>query len=325
MFWVWASLLAAAVTLEPDRIDMSVSKINNTTYRSLEGLVSKDSYSLVKTKDLGDFPSESKCTLLSCFTKKKSIFNDEYINLLETREAYTGYKTNTGSAEIWRKIWEISREDTLLPTLVSGLQFSILTHLSSFHRNFFGTYLPNPVLFRKRFRDNHRLNFYLTYFLVRSCVGNIDVDQSELSGGLSSIIHAIRAQGSTNWVIQPVDLEKSIQRVDEMIRLLKYVNCEKCQLWGTIQLKGLRAALKVFSGSTDLESLERFFLVNFFMRLSVSVRENIKLRSYRAPLLVTASLYWLEMLSSAASLLMIFLVSRARSKFKSRIALKSCM
>ncbi|AFM98063.1 hypothetical protein EHEL_040100 [Encephalitozoon hellem ATCC 50504] len=325
MLWILSVLLDIIVALKLDSIDRSVSRVNNTTYKNLEALVSKDSYSLVKTKDLGEFHSKSKCTLLSCLVKKKSIFNEEHINLLEIREAYTGFKTGDGSAKIWKKIWEISNEDPLLPTLVSGLQFSILTHLSSFHKKFFGTYFPNPTLFGKRFQDKHRLNFYLTYLLVRNCVGSITIGEREMDEGLSIITQTIKSQGSTDWVKQSVDLEKTIQRVEEMARLLKHINCEKCQLWGTIQLNGLRAALKVFSGSTNLERLERFFLINLFMRLSVSVRENIKLRRYRIPLLVTASLYWVEILSFVTSLMAIFLMSRIRNKFKSRIALKSCM
>ncbi|AFN82783.1 endoplasmic reticulum membrane-associated oxidoreductin [Encephalitozoon romaleae SJ-2008] len=325
MIWTSAMLLATIMASISDRVDLSISKINSTTYRNLEKLVSKDSYSLVRTKDLGEFHSKSKCTLLSCLITKKSIFNEEYINLLEIREAYTGFKTGDGSAEIWRRIWEISNEDPLLPILVSGLQFSILTHLSAFHKKFFGTYLPNPTLFQKRFQDKHRLNFYLTYLLVRNCVGNITIDEQEMDEGLSAVIQTIKFQGSTNWVTQSVDLEKTIQRVEEMARLLKHISCEKCQLWGTIQLKGLRAALRVFSGSTNLERLERFFLINLFMRLSVSVKENIRLRRYRAPFLATVALYWMEILSFATSLLMIFLVSKIRNKFKSRITLKSCM
>ncbi|ADM11303.1 endoplasmic reticulum membrane-associated oxidoreductin [Encephalitozoon intestinalis ATCC 50506] len=325
MLWTLGTLLITIAALNPDQIDLSISRVNNTTYRTLEKLVSKDSYSLVKTKDLGEFSSPSKCTLLSCLIKKSSIFNEEYINLLEVKEAYTGYKTNDGSAETWRKIWEISGEDSLLPTLVSGLQFSIFTHLSSFHKKFFTVYFPNPALFHKKFQDKHRLNFYLTYLLLRNCVGGIDMDCPEMDKDLLDVVQTIRAQGSTNWVRQTLDLEKTIQRVDKMIDLLKNINCEKCQLWGTIQLKGLRAALKVFSGSSNLDNLERFFLANLFMRLSVSVRENIKLRRYKFPLLVSVSLYWMEILSFATSFLIILLVSRVRNKFKSKIALKSCM
>lgn len=307
------SLVAAS---HPDHIDTSVLAINATTYRALEALASSTIYSLVRTKDLGSFAPPARCTLFSCLVKRTSIFDEEYIDLLKTREAYTAYKSNRGSGEAWRKIWEISSRDSLLPTLVSGLQFSILTHLCSFHRRFLGTYLPNPLLFLRRFRDPHRLNFHLTYLLVRSCVGTMEADPD-----LQGVARTIAAQGL--WIPRDVDLSESIRRIDEMVGLLRHVDCEKCQLWGTIQLKGLRAALKVASGA-PLDGLERFFLVNLFMRLSVSVRESIKLRRFWAPRLATAALYWVEVLSLAASVAAILLARGIHRRLKSKVALKSC-
>lgn len=300
-----------------DGVDRYIRKINRETYKHLEKVCKDTSYSLVKAKDVEGLVNR-KCGLLSCMIRRRSIFGDEYINLLEVREEYTGYKD--GSAEIWRKMGEIAREDPLLLVLLSGIRYSISTHLCSFHRRFLGTYASNPSLFLRKYDDSHRTNFYLTYIIVRECVGNIDVKNMRGTNvELERVVSHIRSHSDFGQAVHHgMKSDESIRRVERIIELLSLVDCERCQLWGRIQLEGLKTSLKILGDVSDITDDERFFIVNLFMRLSVSVEENIRLREYRVPYLMVFPLYWMEISSLLISCLVISIAGSRSRKMRTR-------
>lgn len=297
-----------------DDIDRSVRRVDSRTHEDLNRVTDDSMYSMLRTEDIRGLRFKSKCGLLSCLVRRHSIFGEKYINLLEVREAYTGYRNR--SAEVWRRIGEVAREDRLLSVLLSGIHYSVSTHISSFYRRFFTTYIPNPSLFLRRFSNSYRMNFYFTYMFVRQCVGSIELEEtSDVDRVLLRIIRRIREDGNRDLTegLQ-VDVDGSIRRVEEIIGLLGHVDCEKCQVWGKIQFEGLKTSLRILRGPCNIADGERFFIVNLLMRLSVSVRENIRLREYRAPCLMFVPLYWLEILVLAISVVVLVYGARYRTK-----------
>lgn len=148
--------------------------------------------------------------IVSCLTKRYSIFGEEYINLLEVRGSYTGYKN--GSADVWRMMDEIVKTDPLLTILLSGIRYSISTHLCLFYRDFFGMHVSNPSLFLKRFDDSHRIKFYPVYILVRRCVGYMTLDSVlGVNGELLKMIEYINKKDHFATIEYPlVDMDRSI-------------------------------------------------------------------------------------------------------------------
>lgn len=70
--------------------------------------------------------------------------------------------------------------------------------------------------------------------------------------------------------------EEFVTPLSQAIQYLACLSCQKCRLWGTIQLKGMRAAIRAVHGA-ELSEAEIFFLVNALRRLSVSEVESRRL------------------------------------------------
>lgn len=301
-------LLMAMISADAaDDIDRLMASINRETHQSLAGLARSSAYSVLRTESLGVHAPLERCGLLSCMVGRQSIFGEECINLLEVGEGYTGY--SAGSADVWRRMAEIAQDDPLVSAVLSGVHYSVSTHISAFYKRLLGMHLPNPRLFMKRYRNLYRMNFYLTYILVRESLGRISPGDSD--AGLEGIAASIR-DSRFRWDIHAEGLDESVRRVEEILVLMDNLKCERCVLWGKIQFKGLRAALKILGGEAAAD--ERLFLVNLFMRLSTSVVENIRLREYRMPRLMLVPLFWMEILVLAIATAGIFLVSRLRGR-----------
>ncbi|KHN69867.1 hypothetical protein M896_040610 [Ordospora colligata OC4] len=300
-----------------DSTDKHIQSINQSTYTRLRSLVSKQQYSLLRVSEIPK-PSlnEPKCTLLSCLAEKHSVLDGEYVNLLHQTEAYTGY--NGSASQVWQMLWRIASQDEFLNIALSGIQFSITTHLCAFHKQFLRWYVPNPSLFIKRFKNIYRLKLYLTYMLVRKAVGSIIMDTNDNQYSETELVEIIKSINSTeiNWRHIPKDIDATLHRIDEMINTLAGLGCEKCRIWGTVQFRGLEVALKIMSGTYTVSVREKMFIMNLFMRLSVSVLNCIKLREYIAPRAMNVLLHWKEMALFATSYSLVAFALRLKKRLK---------
>ncbi|KAK6132439.1 hypothetical protein DH2020_033816 [Rehmannia glutinosa] len=240
-----------------------------------------------------------------------------YVNLQLNPERYTGY-TGPSARRIWDAIYsencpkytsgEICQEKRVLYKLISGLHSSISIHIAADYlldeaKNMWGR---NPELMYDRvlrYPDRVR-NLYFTFMFVLRAVTKAAnyLEQAEYDTG--SVEEDLKAQSLMRQMLYnpklqaacplPFDeaklwqgkggpeLKLEIQKQFKNISaLMDCVGCEKCRLWGKLQVLGLGTALKILfsvdgknypNESLQLQRNEVIALVNLLHRLSESVK-----------------------------------------------------
>ncbi|XP_057460670.1 endoplasmic reticulum oxidoreductin-1-like [Actinidia eriantha] len=246
-----------------------------------------------------------------------------YVNLQLNPERYTGY-VGPSTRRIWDAIYsencpkyssgEVCQEKKVLYKLISGLHSSISIHIASDYlldesTNLWGENLElihDRVL---RYPDRVR-NMYFTFlFVLRAVAKAADyLEQAEYDTG--NHLEDLKAQSLMRQLVNnpklqaacplPFDeaklwqgqsgpeLKQQIQKQFKNISaLMDCVGCEKCRLWGKLQVLGLGTALKIlFSVNGQnypdqilhLQRNEVIALVNLLNRLSESVKLVHKMR-----------------------------------------------
>ncbi|OAY25179.1 endoplasmic reticulum oxidoreductin-1 [Manihot esculenta] len=240
-----------------------------------------------------------------------------YVNLQLNPEQYTGY-SGPSARRIWDAIYsencpkypseELCQEERILYKLISGLHSSISIHIADRYlldesKNLWGrndTLMYDRVV---RYPDRVR-NLYFTYlFVLRAVMKAADyLEQAEYDTGNPTEdlkAHSLMRQLLYNPKLQaacplPFDeaklwkgqrgpeLKQKIQgEFRNISALMDCIGCEKCRLWGKLQVLGLGTALKIlFSdngwdhlGQTlQLQRNEVIALMNLLNRLSESVK-----------------------------------------------------
>ncbi|KAJ6724271.1 ENDOPLASMIC RETICULUM OXIDOREDUCTIN-2 [Salix viminalis] len=240
-----------------------------------------------------------------------------YVNLLLNPERYTGY-VGSSARRIWDAVYsencpkypsgEICQEKKVLYKLISGLHSSISIHIAADYlldesTNKWG---QNPELMYDRvlrYPDRVR-NLYFTFlFVLRAVTKAADyLEQAEYDTGnhtedlktqslVRQLLHNPKLQAACPlpfdeaelWQGQSgPELKLQIQKQFRNISaLMDCVGCEKCRLWGKLQVLGLGTALKILfsvdgqnqlSESLQLQRNEVIALVNLLNRLSESIK-----------------------------------------------------
>ncbi|KAG5545915.1 hypothetical protein RHGRI_018170 [Rhododendron griersonianum] len=240
-----------------------------------------------------------------------------YVNLQLNPERYTGY-VGPSAGRIWEAIYsencpkyssgEICQEKKALYKLISGLHSSISIHIAADYlldesTNLWGKNLElmhDRVL---RYPDRVR-NLYFTFlFVLRAVTKAADyLEQAEYDTG--NLAEDLKAQSLMRQLLYnpklqaacplPFDeaklwqgqsgpeLKQQIQKQFKNISaLMDCVGCEKCRLWGKLQVLGLGTALKILfsvNGQNQprqilhLQRNEVIALINLLNRLSESVK-----------------------------------------------------
>ncbi|KAJ7561804.1 hypothetical protein O6H91_03G041800 [Diphasiastrum complanatum] len=240
-----------------------------------------------------------------------------YVNLLLNPERYTGY-TGTSAQRIWKAIYEENcfkdgqndscTERRVFYKLISGLHASISTHIAVEYlldeqSNHWG---PNiPLFYERVLKFPERVqNLYFTYlFILRAVTKAADfLSQADYNTGndiednetLSLILKILRSKTLQEACPMPFDeaqmwrgadgiqLKTQIQQHFRKISaLMDCVGCEKCRLWGKLQILGLGTALKILfsvdvsdshTNPLDLQHNEVIALINLLSRLSESLQ-----------------------------------------------------
>lgn len=240
-----------------------------------------------------------------------------YVNLLLNPERYTGY-TGPSARRIWDAVYsencpkyssgEICQEKKVLYKLISGLHSSISIHIAADYLldesiNLWG---KNPELMYDRvLRYQERVrNLYFTFlFVLRAVTKATDyLEQAEYDTGnhaddlktqslMKQLLYNPKLQAACPlpfdeaklWQGQSgPELRQQIQKQFRNISaLMDCVGCEKCRLWGKLQVLGLGTALKILfsvegqnhaAQSLQLQRNEVIALVNLLNRLSESVK-----------------------------------------------------
>ncbi|KAL2476483.1 Endoplasmic reticulum oxidoreductin-1 [Abeliophyllum distichum] len=245
--------------------------------------------------------------------------NDEmtYINLQLNPERYTGY-SGPSARRIWDAIYsencpkyafgEICQEKKILYKLISGLHSSISIHIASDYlldetTNLWGRNLELANDRVLQYPDRVG-NLYFTFLFVLRAVTKATnyLEQAEYNTGnteedlkaqslIRQLLYNPKLQAACPlpfdeaklWKGQSgPELKQEIQKNFRNISaIMDCVGCEKCRLWGKLQVLGLGTALKIlFSVDSQnypnqplqLQRNEVIALVNLLNRLSESVK-----------------------------------------------------
>ncbi|KAK2638573.1 hypothetical protein Ddye_026368 [Dipteronia dyeriana] len=240
-----------------------------------------------------------------------------YVNLLLNPERYTGY-VGPSARRIWDAIYsencpkyssgEICQEKKVLYKLISGLHSSISIHIAADYlldetTSLWGQNLD--LMYDRVLRYPERVrNLYFTFlFVLRAVTKAADyLEQAEYDTGnqtedlktlslIKQLLYNPKLQAACPlpfdeaklWQGQSgPELKQQIQKQFRNISvLMDCVGCEKCRLWGKLQVHGLGTALKIlfsFDGKNhqvqplQLQRNEVIALVNLLNRLSESVK-----------------------------------------------------
>ncbi|KAK9674276.1 hypothetical protein RND81_12G222900 [Saponaria officinalis] len=236
-----------------------------------------------------------------------------YVNLLLNPERFTGY-TGPSARRIWDAVYsencpkyasgENCQEKKVLYKLISGLHASISVHIAADYlldestnkwgQNF--EIMHDRVL---RYPERVR-NLYFTFlFVLRAVTKASDyLEQAEYDTGnheddlktqslLKQLLYDTKLRAACPlpfdeaklWQGQSgPELKQQIQKQFRNISaLMDCVGCEKCRLWGKLQVLGLGTALKTLftvngHSNPQLQRNEVIALLNLLNRLSESVK-----------------------------------------------------
>ncbi|PIA41648.1 hypothetical protein AQUCO_02200229v1 [Aquilegia coerulea] len=238
-----------------------------------------------------------------------------YVNLQLNPERYTGY-AGPSARRIWDAIYtencpkypsgEFCQEKRVLYKLISGLHSSISVHIGAEYlldeaSNLWGQnleLLDERVL---RYPDRVR-NLYFTFLFVLRAVTKATnyLEHAEYNTGnpaedlktqslIRQLLYNPKLQAACPlpfdeaklWQGQSgPELKQQIQKQFRNISaLMDCVGCEKCRLWGKLQVLGLGTALKILFSvdgqnnvAQPLQRNEVIALVNLLNRLSESIK-----------------------------------------------------
>ncbi|XP_042509014.1 endoplasmic reticulum oxidoreductin-1-like [Macadamia integrifolia] len=240
-----------------------------------------------------------------------------YVNLQLNPERFTGY-TGPSARRIWDAIYtencpkypseEFCQEKKVLYKLISGLHSSISIHIATDYlldeaNNLWGKNLE--IMNDRVLKYPERVkNLYFTYLFVLRAVTKAEdyLEQAEYDTGNPS--EDLKTQSLMKQLLYnpklraacplPFDeaklwqgqsgpeLKQQIQKQFRNISaLMDCVGCEKCRLWGKLQVLGLGTALKILfsvdgennmSQPLQLQRNEVIALINLLNRLSESIK-----------------------------------------------------
>ncbi|XP_050234205.1 endoplasmic reticulum oxidoreductin-1-like [Mercurialis annua] len=240
-----------------------------------------------------------------------------YVNLQLNPERYTGY-TGPSARRIWDATYsencpkypseELCQEERILYKLISGLHSSISIHIAADYlldesKSLWG---PNLTLMYDRvlrYPDRVRNLYFSFLFVLRAVTKAAEyLEQAEYTTGnptedlrthslIKELLYNPKLQAACPLPFDEAKLWKG-QRGPELKQKIQHqfknisalmdcVGCEKCRLWGKLQILGIGTALKIlFSdngrdnwGQTlELQRNEVIALMNLLNRLSESVK-----------------------------------------------------
>lgn len=309
---------------------------NNRIFGILRNISETDKFSKIKMSFNEKCPRNvEKCKIDTCSVPEISFKGQSgYIDLLKIKESFSKY--TPGSQLVWRDLYRTVEDSENMTRLVSGIHFSITTHLTAFHTKLFGYFLSNPFLFNKRYKKEYKENFMELYIFIRSSIsklinnsGEIDPQVLQLSMIIKNDIEDKSLRYSSEEInrlnrkvsedintLKKIGIENGLSITNDMVKCLACLSCSKCRLWGTIQIKGFRSAIKSHLG-IPLYDQDIIFLINFFRRLSQSVKESRRMENTKFPILSYIGIYYYQILiTSTVILFIIFIALRSKRNQK---------
>ncbi|XP_053208321.1 ERO1-like protein alpha isoform X2 [Panonychus citri] len=252
---------------------------------------------------------ETMNSLFECYEHDQE--DGQYIDLSLNPERYTGYKGESAH-RIWRSIYEencflkaqqkspfsvdnMCYEERVFYRAISGLHSSINIHLSSAFLFMDGTFTYNKQEFVKRFegRDEFIRNLYFLYLLELRALHKIENylltkvnwlssgDQSATREAIKSLLKIVKSfkwhfNESIMFSQEPAVAQEFARHFHNITtNIMDCVGCDKCKLWGKVQIHGLGTAFKILINE-DVDKIhlhrhEIITLINALTRHSTSI------------------------------------------------------
>lgn len=234
--------------------------------------------------------------------------DSQYVDLLVNPERFTGY-SGESAHRIWRAIYEencfltktrspfrddLCYEERLFYESISGLHTSINIHLCAEYPSMelMGSFGPNLDEFMRRFESHYDYleNLYKLYFLELKALLSIkpyllkkvtwpDSHTKRAVQDLLTIVGKSELPVTGELSLKPghISHELALHFHNITTTIMDCVACDKCKLWGKVQLRGLGVAFKVLSvkdlGKLYLNQQEIVSFINAIARLSHSIRQ----------------------------------------------------
>ncbi|KAE8708840.1 Endoplasmic reticulum oxidoreductin-2 [Hibiscus syriacus] len=240
-----------------------------------------------------------------------------YVNLQLNPERYTGY-SGSPARRIWDAVYsencpkypaeELCQEEKILYKLISGLHSSISVHIASDYLLDEATSLWGhnlEILYERVLQYPNRVeNLYFAFlFVIRAVTKATEyLEQAEYDTGnptddlktqslMKQLLYNPKLQAACPLPFDEAKLWKGQrgpelkQKIQSQFKnisaVMDCVGCEKCRLWGKLQVSGLGTALKILFSVNGEENLvqtlqmqrnEVISLMNLLNRLSESVK-----------------------------------------------------
>ncbi|XP_015785740.1 ERO1-like protein beta [Tetranychus urticae] len=249
--------------------------------------------------------------LFECYERDQE--EGQYIDLLLNPERFTGYKGESAH-RIWRSIYEencflkshrhktpfsvdkMCYEERIFYRAISGLHSSINLHLCSAYLFMDGTFTYNLQEFNKRFagHEDYIKNLYFLYLLELRALDKIDKylltkvnwlssgDQNATREAIKNLLVTVRSfkwhfNESAMFSHEPaVAQEFALHFHNITTNIMDCVGCDKCKLWGKVQIHGLGTAFKILINQNvdriHLHRHEIITLINALTRHSTSIK-----------------------------------------------------
>ncbi|RWS24313.1 ERO1-like protein [Leptotrombidium deliense] len=243
--------------------------------------------------------------LFECYEDDQE--DGQYFDLSLNPERFTGESAH----RIWRSIYEencflqnqrqgpfsvdnLCYEERVFYRAISGLHSSINIHLCAYYHLMDGSFSYNVREFNKRFEGNEQYvkNLYFVYLLELRALNKIEPyltskvnwqssgDQSVTKEAIKSLLKVIRTfkwtfDERTLFRQEPKVAQEFAEHFRNITNIIDCVSCDKCKLWGKVQIHGLGTAFKILiSDHLDKLKLHRHeivTLINSVARLSNSI------------------------------------------------------
>ncbi|KXS11907.1 ERO1-domain-containing protein [Gonapodya prolifera JEL478] len=250
-----------------------------------------------------------------CILDNESSGDGIYVDLIKNPERFTGY-SGESAARVWRAIYSencfditgsksqepVCAEKRVFYRIISGLHASISLHIcNNWLDRATGEWGPNLACFQQRIAVNPQYiqNIYLDYVVLARAIGKIspylekyrfcaEDGEHEEVGRLVKDVVAMASDCPSTFDEKGLfaDGDKQLirdikDRFRNVSRIMDCVSCEKCRMWGKLQMTGLGTALKILFSYGDNPTEYRFTrteivaLFNTLHRYSSSI-ESIK-------------------------------------------------
>ncbi|XP_069937023.1 ero1-like protein isoform X3 [Cherax quadricarinatus] len=214
-----------------------------------------------------------------CYLDDESSVDSEYVDLLLNPERYTGY-VGPSAHRIWKSIYQ---ENCFKPTqsFRPYADFRNIGDKNGFAESKDGVWGHNVEEFQRRFDPEltggegplRLKNLYFVYLLelralakaapylesLEFYTGNEEIDSDvrkaveDLLAVIQSFPEHFREETMFTGGLQATKLKEEFrEHFRNISRIMDCVGCDKCRLWGKLQVTGLGTALKIlFSGNFD--------------------------------------------------------------------------